>query len=333
MGLSYQVAEGTARRGTLYKDTAMKSRVPSSSMLFDCEVEEAPCSTPPLDCDALDSVMAIGTLSCPPIWTLQVAADVKSALRELQQQQDDDEADDRSTSDAGTGPMDANDTCLSLAQALSARGHAVSIRHCLGGGVGGACLRNLRHSFLSYTPPQPNSHKAVNARSSALSCSIGASSMGATTTSSSSATRCIIDPCFREQFEIAHATPRYAAVLEALPAVYVGPEDRMPALVELLCTEMSLAFKAQNVLLPPWRQAKSMLSKWQPRRSLEEHVCFGVRPGSPRACSAGGSSGGGSSGSGRSSSVGSGRVVMEPMQRFVGGDFALVEVMPTPHAA
>ena len=77
----------------------------------------------------------------------------------------------------------------------------------------------------------------------------------------------LVDPKFREQFEIAHASPRYAAVLAAAPADFVGTEERIVPLVELLCAEMSAAFRAAGATLPPWRQAGAMLSKWRPRRS------------------------------------------------------------------
>ena len=77
----------------------------------------------------------------------------------------------------------------------------------------------------------------------------------------------LVDPKFREQFEIAHASPRYAAVLAAAPADFVGTEERIVPLVELMCAEMSAAFRAAGATLPPWRQAGAMLSKWRPRRS------------------------------------------------------------------
>jgi len=77
----------------------------------------------------------------------------------------------------------------------------------------------------------------------------------------------LVDPKFREQFEIAHATPRYEAALAAAPADFVGTEERIVPLVELLCAEMSAAFRAAGATLPPWRQAGAMLSKWRPRRS------------------------------------------------------------------
>jgi uncharacterized protein (TIGR01615 family) len=134
-----------------------------------------------------------------------------------------------------------------LGQLLSSNmGYAVSLRESLGGGAGGQCLRNLRHCCLVLQRPQ-----------------------AAGNSSSGSIDSIIVDPTFRDQFAIAHPSARYAAVLDSLPAVFVGHAGRIPQLVELLCAEMSLAFHAAGIVLPPWRQTKSMLSKWQPRRSIE----------------------------------------------------------------
>ena len=54
----------------------------------------------------------------------------------------------------------------------------------------------------------------------------------------------LVDPKFREQFQIAHPSPRYEALLAAVPAWFVGSEERLIPLVELLCAEMSAAFRA-----------------------------------------------------------------------------------------
>ena len=93
----------------------------------------------------------------------------------------------------------------------------------------------------------------------------------------------LVDPKFREQFEIAHASARYAAVLAAAPADFVGTEERIVPLVELLCAEMSAAFRAAGATLPPWRQAGAMLSKWRPRRSEDA----GAKPPAPAGAPAG----------------------------------------------
>ncbi len=66
----------------------------------------------------------------------------------------------------------------------------------------------------------------------------------------------LVDPKFKEQFEIAHPTPRYAALLEEVPACFVGTEERLVALVELLCSEMSAAFRGTGGA-PPFFESPS----------------------------------------------------------------------------
>ena len=46
-----------------------------------------------------------------------------------------------------------------------------------------------------------------------------------------------------------------------LPSVLVGTAAQLTPLVQLLCSEMSLAFEQHGLSLPPWRQSKSLLSK------------------------------------------------------------------------
>lgn len=136
-----------------------------------------------------------------------------------------------------------------LADTLRRLGYSVKMRTALGGGGGGACLRNLRHQFLSVTIQSP-----------------GGGSVDY-----------VVDPRFREQFEIAHATPRYSAVLAGLGPELVATPDRLHKVVELLCSELSRAFAETGTPLPPWRQHTAMLSKWQPRRSEEVAVSAAAR--------------------------------------------------------
>ena len=150
-------------------------------------------------------------------------------------------------------------TVAELADTLRKLGYSVKIRTALGGGWGGACLRNLRHSFLAVTLTSPN-----------------AAPPATTTTTSTTTTTVLVDPRFREQFEIAHATPRYARILTEVPPELVTPTDRLSKAVELLCTEMAIAFAATGTPVPPWRQTAAMLSKWQPRRSEEVDVSRGM---------------------------------------------------------
>ena len=62
----------------------------------------------------------------------------------------------------------------------------------------------------------------------------------------------LVDQKFKEQFEIAHPTERYSELLDGLPAFFVGTEDRLVTLVELLCSEMSAAFQTTGIFLPKW---------------------------------------------------------------------------------
>jgi len=133
-----------------------------------------------------------------------------------------------------------------LADTLRKLGYPVKLRTALGGGWGGSCLRNLRHTFLAVTlaPDAPGcAPKTV-----------------------------LIDPKFKEQFEIAHSTARYSRILSNVPAEAVASPERITKVVESLCTEMAFAFSEIGTPLPPWRQTAAMLSKWQPRRSEEVDV-------------------------------------------------------------
>ncbi|GAX83441.1 hypothetical protein CEUSTIGMA_g10866.t1 [Chlamydomonas eustigma] len=145
----------------------------------------------------------------------------------------------------------ANDdsSCISsavLAEALTHKGYKVRIKHAVGGGEGSNCLHNLRHTYLSVSD--------------------GCNSI------------ILVDPTFSEQFRIAKSTDRYSMLLACLPSVLVLPEERIVPLVTFLSAELTMAFKANDAVLPPWRMASSMLSKWQPRNSLDIPVSNGSAP-------------------------------------------------------
>jgi uncharacterized protein (TIGR01615 family) len=139
---------------------------------------------------------------------------------------------------------------VALAAKLTTAGYRVAVRQALGGGSGVAVFSNLRHSFLVVTAPD--------------------------------GTDFIVEPHFREQFEISQPTARYSGLLGMLPEVMVAPAARLEPLVALLCSEMSLAFEQHGLSLPPWRQSKSLLSKWLPSKARD----LDISPyGSPRAAS------------------------------------------------
>jgi len=138
-------------------------------------------------------------------------------------------------------------TIPELADTLRRLGYKVKLLTALGGGWGGACLRNLRHSFLIISvQAKDGSHPSF-----------------------------VVDPRFRDQFEIAHATERYENILASVDQQLVATQDRLAKLVELLCAEMAKAFIEKGATLPPWRQYNAMLSKWEPRRSEEVDLTHG----------------------------------------------------------
>ena len=63
----------------------------------------------------------------------------------------------------------------------------------------------------------------------------------------------VIDPCFREQFEIANPTAQYSAVLAEVPREFVGTEERVTQLVELLSAELKKSFQVSHWLCVCWR--------------------------------------------------------------------------------
>jgi PDDEXK-like family of unknown function len=72
-----------------------------------------------------------------------------------------------------------------------------------------------------------------------------------------------VDPFFRDQFEMAKATPSYMRFMDALPQVLVSTEAQLRQLVKILCREMHEAFVKHGASIPPWRGKESLLSKWR----------------------------------------------------------------------
>jgi hypothetical protein len=51
----------------------------------------------------------------------------------------------------------------------------------------------------------------------------------------------VVDPCFKEQFQLPNATPEYNALWQDLPNLFVGTAEQLVPIVELMCTEVRLA--------------------------------------------------------------------------------------------
>lgn len=166
-----------------------------------------------------------------------------------------------------------------VAEGLRKLGHAVTIRNALGGGGGNECLRNLRHRFLSCRMQGVHCFSSLQVPYSSILCFSRLSSelacMGLQQADqltwwfagAHGPAMYIVDPCFKEQFEIPHISDRYTSILADVPVSFIGTEEQVIAVVEVMSKEISRAFQQANATLPPWRQTASMLSKWQPRKS------------------------------------------------------------------
>lgn len=130
-----------------------------------------------------------------------------------------------------------------LATKLAAIGYQVAIRTALGGGTGQECFRNLHHEFLVIAPDSDD---------------------------------LLVEPLFREQFCISSATREYTKLVSALPEEWVGSRHRIKPLVKLLCQQMALAFDSAQAACPPWRQQKSIISKWLPAKKQDRGISLAL---------------------------------------------------------
>ena len=169
---------------------------------------------------------------------------------------------------------DADVDPVILATKLSSVGHRVHIRSALGGSSGTtSCFFELRNEFLVVY------HSAsASAVASPFASSCSRKEGGEDPQEEE---YFIVEPRFRDHFAIPQPTPRYSGLLQAIPQEVAAPPSVLTPLVHLLCSEMSLAFQEQGLSLPPWRQSKSLLSKWLPAKARDMDL-EGSPLGSPR---------------------------------------------------
>ncbi|KAL5218736.1 hypothetical protein ABZP36_019420 [Zizania latifolia] len=74
--------------------------------------------------------------------------------------------------------------------------------------------------------------------------------------------RILVDVEFRSEFEVARPTKAYRAVLQRLPSVFVGREDRLRLLVAAAADAARASLKKRGLHLPPWRKLEYMRAKW-----------------------------------------------------------------------
>ncbi|XP_030950292.1 uncharacterized protein LOC115974190 [Quercus lobata] len=75
-------------------------------------------------------------------------------------------------------------------------------------------------------------------------------------------TRLIVDVDFKSQFEVARPTAAYKELINTLPSVFVGSEEKLNQIISLLCSAAKKSLKERGLHVPPWRKANYMRSKW-----------------------------------------------------------------------
>ena len=74
--------------------------------------------------------------------------------------------------------------------------------------------------------------------------------------------RLIVDMDFKSQFELARPTPTYTEIINTLPSIFVGNEEKLNKIISLICTAAKQSLKEKGLHIPPWRKAQYMQSKW-----------------------------------------------------------------------
>ncbi|XVF64398.1 hypothetical protein PTKIN_Ptkin09bG0166200 [Pterospermum kingtungense] len=74
--------------------------------------------------------------------------------------------------------------------------------------------------------------------------------------------RVIVDMEFRSQFELARPTLSYKEMINNLPLMFVGTEEKLNWIIPLLCSAVKKSLKEKGLHIPPWRKPAYMQSKW-----------------------------------------------------------------------
>lgn len=74
--------------------------------------------------------------------------------------------------------------------------------------------------------------------------------------------RLIVDMDFKSQFVLARQTQVYSELINALPCIFVGTEEKLNSIVSLICNAAEQCLREKGLHIPPWRKARYMQSKW-----------------------------------------------------------------------
>lgn len=73
----------------------------------------------------------------------------------------------------------------------------------------------------------------------------------------------LVDPLFREEFEVVRPSTQYQRLLQSMPESFVGTPQRLVAIIDLMSAQMEASFAHVGMCIPPWRSRNSLLSKWE----------------------------------------------------------------------
>ncbi|XP_010527297.1 PREDICTED: uncharacterized protein LOC104804654 [Tarenaya hassleriana] len=76
------------------------------------------------------------------------------------------------------------------------------------------------------------------------------------------AIRYFVDTEFDSNFEIARPTRQYARVVQSLPGIFVGKEDKLRRMVRVACEAAKGSLKSRGLSMPPWRRRSYLEKKW-----------------------------------------------------------------------
>ncbi|GLU16579.1 hypothetical protein SLE2022_330060 [Rubroshorea leprosula] len=74
--------------------------------------------------------------------------------------------------------------------------------------------------------------------------------------------RVIVDLDFKSQFELPRPTATYTELINFLPQIFVGSEEKLGKTIPLLCSAAMESLKEKDLHIPPWRKTAYMQSKW-----------------------------------------------------------------------
>lgn len=140
------------------------------------------------------------------------------------------------------------------------------------GAAGHAALLNLRHSFL-WVKTEPNDAGTKDDDGAGTKDDAPVDNDDNRPHASATATPMkrdvatetgvmVMEPYLRAHFVISRPTERYQRLLDTLPPHFVGAHERLARLVDFMSEQMLASFKERGMPVPPWRQNKSILSKW-----------------------------------------------------------------------